>query len=381
MPPTVAHLTSAMQRIAPTHLAEPWDQVGLHLGDPAWHIRGPILLAIDLTEAVADEAIRINAGAIIAYHPPFFRPLPRLTTDNPKARLALRLAGAGIAVYSPHTALDAVPGGVADWLIDQVATDPARPGAGTQRAALSPHAHLDHAQTHKLVVFIPREHLQPLREALTRTGAGVIGEYDHCAYELEGRGTFRASDRANPTIGKRNTIETVDEVRLETVCPARKLPDIIAALREAHPYEEPAFDLYALEPRPDPSRGPGRILTLDEPATPETLARRLRDNLRIDSVRLATRSDAPITRIAACPGSGVSLLDAAISHGAQLFITGEMKHHEVLDALDRNCAILLAGHTNTERGYLRILREKLLEAEHDFDPRLSIADIWPFSII
>ncbi len=381
MPPTVAQLIDAMQVIAPDQLAEPWDHVGLHLGDPDWAINGPILLTIDLTEAVADEAIALHAGAIVAYHPPFFRPIARLTTTDTKARIALRLAGAGISIYSPHTALDAAHHGVADWLIDQAATDQARPGAGTNRAAITPHSHLQHTQTHKLVVFIPREHLAPLREALARAGAGVIGEYDHCAYELEGRGTFRASDRANPTIGSRNTLETVDEVRLETVCPARKLPDIVRAVYETHPYEEPAFDLYPLAPKPDPSRGPGRILTLDQPATPTKLAQRLRDHLNIPSVRLATRSDEPISRIAACPGSGVSLLDPAITHGAQLFITGEMKHHDVLDALDHGCAILLAGHTNTERGYLRILREKLLEARPSFDARLSNADRWPLTII
>jgi dinuclear metal center YbgI/SA1388 family protein len=368
----VQQLLDVMRTIAPEHLAESWDQVGLHVGNPGAPLSGPVLLTIDLTEAVAAEAISMKAGAIVAYHPPLFNAINRITAADAKGRMLLDLIGAGIAIYSPHTALDATHGGVADWLIDLA-------GPGSDRAALLPHESL--ANAHKLVAFVPKDSVDAVRTALSDAGAGIIDDYELCSFMLDGIGTFRGGDATNPTIGTRGTFETVEEVRLEMVCPMPRLPDVVAALRATHPYEEPAFDIYSLDAAPDRSTGPGRALTLDTPASARDIAARVRTGLGVENIRVAAASETPITRIGACPGAGASLVGDVLSEGCQAFITGEMRHHEVLAALERGCSIILAGHTNTERGYLPVLREKMVAIESSLDVRISEADRWPFDVV
>lgn len=381
----VRDLILALESIAQPSLAEPWDNTGLILGDPARTFHGPVLLAIDLNPAVLLEAREMNAGAIVCYHPPIFAPIKHLTASSPRAAALLAAAECGIAIYSPHTALDAAPGGLADWLLDGAMTDAAITGAGADRRALTPHESPHRGATHKLVTFIPTDPpdlLPRVREALARTGAGTIGDYDTCSFSTPGTGSFRAGERANPTIGARGSLESVGEIRLEMVCPARALPEIIAALCAAHPYEEPAFDLYPLAPAPDPFIGPGRAASLDAPTEPDALAQRIKSFLRVPFVKVASPDPArPVTRLGVCPGAGGSLIDAACARGCDAFLTGEMRHHEVLDAVDRGLTILLAGHTNTERGYLPILASKLREANSAIEAHVSTRDRWPFVIV
>ena len=373
---TVARLTEIMETIAPTQRAEAWDNVGLLVGDSGRTLGGPVLLTIDLTEPVTREALDMGAGAVVAYHPPLFHPRTRLTTSDGPGRSLLALIEAGVAIHSPHTALDAAARGVTDWLIDRLAS----PAPG-ERSALTPHERLAPSQTHKLVAFVPPGELDRVRTALADAGAGAIGAYTHCSFNIPGRGTFHGTEGTSPTVGAAGRLESVDEIRLEMVCPASRLADVVGALRATHTYEEPAFDVYTLAPAPDRRVGAGRVATLDAPATPSELAVRLKESLGVDAVKLAATNDDPITRVGACPGAGASLLDAAIGAGARLFVTGEMRHHEVLGALDRGCAVLLAGHTNTERGYLPILRDRLMELEPAFDVRVSEADRSPLTII
>lgn len=381
----VADLIAAMESIAPPVLAEEWDNVGLLLGDSNATLAGTVLLTIDLTPQVVAEAIGSCAGAIIAYHPPIFRPFRRLTADAPHGRALLDALQAAIAIYSPHTALDACAGGVADWLIDQAATPDAHPGAGTGRAALSPHARVESTQAVKVVTFVPIEPadtIERVRAALAYAGAGRIGAYDQCSFTTPGRGSFFGAASTNPKVGERGRLEFVAEHRIEMVCSHAALPAVIAALRATHPYEEPALDVYPLAPKPRADLGPGRVLTLDKPATPKELAARLKKALALPAVQLASAApDSPISRIAVCPGSGESLLDAAARAGAQLFITGQMKHHETLGALERGCSVILAGHTETERGYLPTLAAKLNAINPVFRAVASREDRSPLTTI
>lgn len=382
MPLHVHHLTDALEAIAPSRYAESWDNVGLLLGDPVAPFAGPTLLTIDLTLAVLDEAEEVGAGGIVAYHPPIFSPLKSLTPHAPKGRLLLRAARAGVAIVSPHTALDAAPNGVADWLIDQVLTNDAAPGAGSDRQALTPYAHLDPDQSLKLITFIPAEPddlAARLIDALSAAGAGQIGDYSHCAFTTPGQGSFLGGAGTNPTIGKAGALERVDELRLEVVVSRRALPGAIVALRETHPYEEPPIDIVGLEARPDRSIGAGRAASLDEPVPLEQLGVRLKRALDVRSVRIADASEQPIHRVGVCPGSGGSLVDAALAAGCQAFITGEMTHHNVLSAMDQGLSIILAGHTNTERGYLPHLADRLRDIEPGLDPRVSVRDRWPLA--
>lgn len=347
----VSDLVAAMEAIAPAHLAESWDNVGLLLGDRSREVRGPVMLTIDLTPAVMDEALDLKAGAILAYHPPLFSSVKSITADTSLGRSLLRAMEAGMAVYSPHSALDAATGGVTDWLADGL-------GAGDRRAIV-PSAGVDPRQTHKIVTYAPAEHIERLRNALATAGAGRIGEYELCSFAVVGLGTFRGSEKTNPAVGKAGRMESVDEVRLEMVCPGAAAPILIETLRAFHPYEEPAFDLYPLLGKPDRRIGAGRRLVLDQPATPDALAKRLREYLGIERVRLADVLDRPVQSVGVVPGAGASLLDEAIAQGCEVFVTGEMRHHDMLRAMSKNCCVILGGHTNTERGFLPKLAERL----------------------
>lgn len=369
----------AIETIAPPALAESWDNVGLLLGDRTARLTGPTLLTIDLTPAVLDEALGAKAALIIAYHPPIFSPLRRISAETTQGAMLLRAARAGIAIYSPHTALDAAKGGLADWLANAV-------GPAGDRRAIVPAAAPDPMQTHKIVVYVPTDPpdaLEKVRNALATAGAGHIGEYDLCSFNLVGGGTYRGSDKSNPTRGSRGVFEQVEERRLEMVFPGKALPVLIETLRAFHPYEEPAFDVYRLEGKPDRSVGAGRRITLDQPATIEAIAQRVKSQLGVSSVRVATPggADEGVARIAVCPGSGAALLEPALAQGCDLFITGEMKHHETLAALAGGCAVMTAGHTETERGYLPTLAARLIELIPGFDARVSAADRAPTRLV
>ncbi len=382
----LSDLTAAMHSIAPLHLAEEWDNVGLLIGDPSRPLAGPILLTIDLTSPVLDEAIAMHAGAVVAYHPPIFTPLKRIVADSPQAATLLNLIEHKIAVYSPHTALDAAPGGLADWLIDQAA-EPlagARGSSGIRdRAALTFASSINPDQTHKIVTFLPKEAIEKVRAALAAAGAGVIGNYELCSFTIEGQGSFRGNESSNPTLGRRNRLELINESRLEITCGRHALPAAVEALRATHPYDEPAFDIYTLTAKPERAAGQGRILTLEQPTTTEAIAQRLKQRLNLSAILIATPTSPArkqgdhVSRPAAVPGSGAALLDQAINAGADCFITGEMKHHEVLSALDRDCSVILAGHTETERGYLPILAARLNAINAGFRAFASKADRAP----
>lgn len=353
---TVKDLVEHLEMLAPPHLADDWDQVGLQVGDPAWPANR-VMLCIDLTEPVLDEAIEQDVQMIVAYHPLCFKPLARLTTQNVKQRIVLRAVQHQIAVYSPHTALDAADGGVNDWLTRSLGSGvvvPIRPQVGD-------------AGSCKLVTFVPADHVDAIRDALAHVGAGQIGDYSHCTYMLHGQGTFIPGDSTQPTIGKRGLLKKVDEVRMEMVMPVNRMDMIVELLRKVHPYEEPAFDIYPLTrsssdtPASGQRTGQGRLLQLDEPITLGELVQRVKKQLGVEHLEVspadADARDKAVQRIGVCVGAGGSLLREAGKVDA--FITGEMRHHDVLDAASRDIAILLAGHTQTERPYLATLCDNL----------------------
>ena len=372
---TVADLVRAMDAIAPPRLAESWDNVGLLLGDPARALDGPALLTIDLTPEVAREAIESGAGAVVSYHPPIFKPITRLDGSTDRSRALLELVRAGIAVHAPHTALDAAPGGLADWLADVGAG----PGAAERRALEAPSPG---GASFKVVVFTPADRADAVRDAMSAAGAGVIGGYTRCSFSSPGEGTFFGSEGTDPAVGERGRLERAPELRLEMVCPAGSLGEAVDAARAAHPYEEPAIDVVPLAPAPETRLGPGRAVTLARPEPAESIARRVAAALGVERVKLASPEGAPpVARLGACPGAGASLAGDAIDDGATLYLTGEMSHHEVLAALERGCAVVLAGHTNTERGYLPTLAERLASGDPAIEARVSARDAWPLRFV
>lgn len=382
MPIYVRDLVEAIGGVAPFDLAESWDNVGLLVGDPASPLDGPVLLTIDLTDAVVREAEAMSAGAVIAYHPPIFKPIARIGPGAAKGRLLLRTIEAGVAVISPHTALDAAPGGVADWLLDLAMTSEGDAGGGLDRAALAPHAGGEPSRSLKLVTFVPLEPSGLVDEvigALAKAGAGRIGSYSHCSFAVEGRGSFLGGAGASPAVGEAGRLERVAEARVEMVCGARELSAVVETLRRVHPYEEPAFDVLALTPSPEPGVGAGRAATLERPLPLRELAARVKAGLGVRTVRVADASEQPVNRVGVCPGSGASLARAAVEAGCQAFVTGEMSHHEVLAAMDAGLSVILAGHTNTERGYLPRLADLIRARRGDVDLRISAEDRWPLT--
>lgn len=358
----VADLVRAMGEIAPTHLAEAWDNVGLLVGSGERALAGPVLLTIDLTERVLAEAVASKASAIVSYHPPVWEGLKRITDATPKGRIVLGAIGAGIAIYSPHTALDAIPGGITDWLCEGLSGS-GTPGkiAGDCRA-LHPSRHQPETQQVKVVTFVPSKDADTLRQALASAGAGIIGAYRVCSFAAPGTGTFLGDETTSPAVGKPGVLKHAAELRLEMVCSKAALPLAIETLREFHPYEEPAIDVYDLMALPERHAGAGRRLVLDQPASIATLAERLKKHLGIGVVSVAEaegRHDRMVSTIGVCPGSGASLVAAARADRCELFVTGEMKHHEMLGALEEGLGLILAGHTNTERGYLPRLASML----------------------
>ena len=370
----VGRIIEALETIAPPEYAAEWDNVGLLIGSPQWRARSA-LLTIDLTDAVLAEAMDTPTGMIVAYHPPIFEPLAALTDAAPKGRIALGAARAGLAVYSPHTALDAAPGGINDWLAGGV-------GKGDLRA-LDAHAALPASEQCKLVTFCPAEAAERVRNALATVGAGRIGDYELCSFEIEGTGTFLGGAGTSPALGRRGHLERVPEVRLEMVCPEASLALAVATLREFHPYEEPPIEIYRLQARPRRGTGHGRKLVLDQKLGLPELVERLKKRLGVDQVRVAPGRGAPrrYRTIGLCPGAGGALRAAATAAGCELYVTGEMRHHDVLAAQADGCTVVLAGHTNTERGYLRVLRRRLSRQLPDVAFSLSRRDADPLRVM
>ncbi len=357
-----------LEGIAPLHLAQSWDNVGLLAGDEQAECAS-ISLAIDLTAAVLDEAIRDKHDLVLAYHPPLFKPISSLRTGSSGTdALVWSAIRNGVAIYSMHTALDAADGGTNDVLAGICgATD------------LEPFEYVDaHCRECKIVVFVPAESVDAVADAMAGAGAGIIGEYEKCSFRIPGTGTFRGSAQSSPTVGQAGRYETVDEIRLEMVAPSTKLPGVVQAIQQAHPYEEPAFDLYPLVPRP--MRGIGRIGQLARPTSLAELTALLKQKVPTQAVQIVGDPAAHIGRVAVCVGAAGSLPFGLGLGAADCLITGEIRHHDAL-AIDRlGFHAIALGHWASERPVLAKLAETLRERLSDMRITVSEADRDPFQI-
>lgn len=346
----VRDIASRMEEIAPPELAAEGDNVGLLLGDPDREVER-VLLALDVTGEVVREAIGRGAGMIISHHPLIFRPLRRLVHNDPVGRLATELLQNGIALYSAHTNLDCCQEGVNAALADSLGLKEVRP--------LRPFS----PPFYKLVTFVPPDFLDRVREALFDVGAGVIGRYLNCSHSVLGEGTFRPQKGASPYFGREGVEERVKECRLEVLVEGGRVAAALDALSEVHPYEEPAVDVYPLN---NPGRvyqtvGMGRLGFLEHPLSLAELAERCRSALGCRRVRLFGEPGLRVSRVAVCGGRGGFLVPEAAGK-ADVLVTGDVDHHQALDALGRGLALLDAGHYHTERPVLARLKGLLEEA-------------------
>ncbi|MCH7871390.1 MAG: Nif3-like dinuclear metal center hexameric protein [Planctomycetes bacterium] len=366
---SVGDVHDALDAIAPFRHAADWDNVGLLAGRREWPVRAA-MLAIDLTDAVAGEAISRGVDLLIVYHPPIFKGIKSVTphAEGPTSLLPDLLAER-IAIIALHTALDHAEGGTNDVLLDAFETASRRP--------LQPIVH--EADGYKLVVFVPAAEVDRLREALSAAGAGVIGHYSHCSYELRGQGTFIGDGTTKPAIGRKQTLERVDEVRLEMVVPPGRVGHVVRALHANHSYEEPAFDLYSTTEVADRGRiGSGRIGRLRKPQRGTALLKKLSERVDLRQAQSVGNLKRLFSSVTAAAGSfGVRDFDDPDS----LVLTGEFKHHDALDLLRRGITALALDHYASERPALASVRKRLSRRLNGVKLTISRSDRSPFSAI
>ncbi|MEZ0350754.1 Nif3-like dinuclear metal center hexameric protein [Mycobacterium sp. pR1184] len=299
----------------PPRLAQSWDSVGLVCGDPD-DVLDSVTIAVDATPAVVDEVP--EGGLLLAHHPLLLRGVDTVAANTPKGALVHRLIRSGRSLFTAHTNADSASPGVSDALAHALGL--------TVEAVLEPLS--EPADLDKWVIYVPRANAAAVQAAVFEAGAGHIGDYSHCSWSVSGIGQFLPHDGATPAVGSVGTVERVDEDRFEVVAPARARAAVLAAMRAAHPYEEPAFDIFALVPVPGDA-GLGRIGTLSKSEPLRAFVSRVGAALPQTSwgVRAAGAPDRVVSRVAVCGGAGDSLLSLAAGADVQAYVTADLRHH------------------------------------------------------
>lgn len=321
MSTTVAEIRAEMDRAYPPHLAESWDRVGLICGDPAAEVT-KVAFALDCTQEVADRAVASGAQMLIVHHPLLLRGVHSVAADTPKGRVLHTLIRGGVALFAAHTNADSARPGVNDRLAELVGVTSGRP------ILPKPGAPRD-----KWGVHVPAEDAEQVKQALFGAGAGTIGNYEECAFDIEGTGQFTPVEGADPTDGEVGQNYRAPERRVEFVA-ARSVRDaIIAALRANHPYEEPAFDIVAMEDDSDAEQatGLGRVGELPAPMRLRDFVQQVADALPATAwgVRAAGDPEQLVRKVAVSSGSGDGLLDAVTGLGVDVYLTSDLRHHPV----------------------------------------------------
>lgn len=360
----IKDVTSYLESIAPRAYQESYDNSGLLTGNPSWEV-SRILVTLDCTEPVVQEAIDTGCNLIIAHHPIIFKGLKKLTGSNYIERTIIKAIEHKIAIYAIHTNLDNVQVGVNRKICEKL---------GLQNPKiLVPKSHT----LTKLTTFVPKENTVPLLTALYDAGAGEIGNYRHCSFQVDGSGTFTAMEGANPHIGQPLIPEKVEETRIEVLINAHQTEAVIQALHTTHPYEVPAYYLTPLA-NTHPEVGAGMIGTLPMPMEPISFLQGLKKYMDLNVIRHTSPLSSPIEKVAVCGGSGSFLLSAAIRAGAQAFITADFKYHEFFDA-DHSIMIADIGHYESEVYTKDLIKELLTKKFPTFAINFSRVNTNPIS--
>jgi dinuclear metal center YbgI/SA1388 family protein len=320
-PSSLGEVVAVLDRLYPPRWAQDWDAVGLVCGDPDAPVR-TVLLAVDAVAEVVAEAIEARADLLVVHHPLLLRGVHGVPATTPKGRVVHDLIRAGCGLYVAHTNADSARPGVSDALARVLGLDDLRP------LVPQPVDPLD-----KVVTFVPHPQADAVVDALAAVGAGAIGEYERCAWTTTGTGTFVPGEATAPAVGEPGRTEQVGETRVEMVLPRAARERVLAALRAAHPYEEPAFDVLELAPWSGP-RGLGRVGDLPAPTTlahfAEVVAAALPPTAQ--GVRVSGDPGATVRRVAVCGGAGDTLFDAVRGSGADVFVTADLRHHPASEA-------------------------------------------------
>jgi dinuclear metal center YbgI/SA1388 family protein len=349
-------IISCLEELAPRSLQESYDNSGLQVGDPGMEVSG-ILVALDVTEGVLLEAEKLGFNLVLSHHPVIFGGLKSLTGKSATERIVKMAVQKEIAIYSGHTNFDAVRGGVNSAMADRLGLADQRildPLTGTLR---------------KVVVFVPQDNLDQVRQAMFDAGAGNIGNYDSCSFNLGGTGTFRGGEDSNPFSGKSGVFHQEAEIRLETIVPVSRLGKLINVMIDVHPYEEVAYDVYPLENR-DPLRGNGMIGRLEYPMEEEVFLGFLKDRFRAGVIRHSALRGRQVEKVALCGGAGAFLLGKARAAGADVFVTGDVKYHQFFEA-EGEMVIMDIGHFESEQFTRELFYDLLMKKFPKFAIRLS----------
>lgn len=359
------------ESFCPKHLAEEWDKVGLQLGTLQKQV-SRVLITLDVTPEVVDEAIERKAELIIAHHPIIFRPLSNLRTDLPGGKLYEKLLKHDISVYAAHTNLDITEGGLNDWLAEALQLQNTKILTTTYREALK-----------KLVVFVPKQDESKVRQALGNAGAGHIGQYSHCTFRTEGLGTFIPLEGTNPYIGEQGSLEEVEEVRIETIYPAPLEKKVLQAMFKSHPYEEVAYDIYPVQ-QEGKSYGLGRVGELAQEMPLKEFAEQIKNAFQVPACRVVGELDRPVKKVAVLGGSGSKYIQAAMFNGADVFVTGDIDFHTAHDALMNGLMIVDPGHHIEQimiNGVKAVLEQQVKKHKQEVEILASTCHTEPFKFI
>jgi len=354
--PTINDIINCIEEVAPTSLQEPWDNCGLLVGN-RYDQATSALLTIDVTEAVIDEAIENRCNLVIAHHPVIFGGIKKLTGKTDSERAIIKAIRNHITLYAAHTNIDVATDGVSYKMAQTLGLKNIK--------VLSPQKGL----LKKLVVFAPHSHADQVRKTIIEAGAGHIGQYDSCSFNVPGIGTFRGSPGTSPFIGEKGELHSEPEIRIETVVPSFLLTKVVAAMIEVHPYEEVAFDLYPIE-NPHPGIGLGIIGTLEEPIEALEFLEKVKKAFACTALKYSPLLPGKIKAVALCGGAGSSLIPDALRSGADVFITGDIKYHQFFEA-ENKIVLVDIGHYESEQFTKELFFEIVTNKFPKFALRLS----------
>ncbi|HLN73104.1 MAG: Nif3-like dinuclear metal center hexameric protein [Methylococcaceae bacterium] len=362
----IKEITQYIESIAPLAYQESYDNAGLIVGNANDEVSG-ILITLDITEEIIDEAIRKGLNLVISHHPIVFSGLKKLNGRNYVERSVIKAIRNNIAIYSAHTNLDGVFGGVNSKICEKLKLQNCRmlvPMQGFLK---------------KLVTFVPTEDAESVRTALFEAGAGHIGNYDSCSYNLTGQGSFKANEKANPYVGEKNKLHFEQEIRIETIFPKHLQHTVIDALLKAHPYEEVAYDIYPLD-NDFALGGTGMIGELAEPADEHHFLQTIKETFHCQALKHTSLLGKPINKVAVCGGSGSSFLSKAMAQNADIYISADFKYHQFFDA-EQKIIIADIGHYESEQFTKEVFYELLTKKFPKFAVHLSEISTNPVSYL
>ena len=358
----IIDVIASIEEMAPLAYQESWDNSGLQVGNPNQDVTA-VLLCVDITEKIIDEAIEKKANLIISHHPLIFKGIKKLTGATYIERIIIKAIQNNIVLYSAHTNMDKCMGGVNFRIAQKLGLK--------NISILAP----ENNYLYKIVTYVPHSHAECLRQAMWSAGAGSIGNYDNCSYNIDGNGTFKASASCNPYVGNVDELHTEPEQRIEMVVTKDKYSSVVSAIHSAHPYEEPAIDIIPLH-NSYSQLGLGCIGELENPIDEDEILKLISQNLHVNYMRHTKLSDKKISKIALCGGSGAEFISLAIKQKADVYITSDVKYHDFF-GIENQIVIIDIGHFESESCIKEVFYEQLSKKIINFAILMADSDQSP----